>query len=64
MTYRITELAALQNDMLSLLSSYRDVYMTRVALDSQQALREAITLHALNHITKYVISIYCRYSVL
>ncbi|KAI0090475.1 digestive organ expansion factor [Irpex rosettiformis] len=46
------ELAALQNDMLSLLLSYRDLYITRTSLDSQQTMREAIALHALNHITK------------
>ena len=55
LTCRITELAALQSDMLELLSSHRDLYMPRVALDLQEALRDVITLHALNHITKCVL---------
>ncbi|CCL98669.1 uncharacterized protein FIBRA_00671 [Fibroporia radiculosa] len=46
------EIMELQNDMLSLLLSQRDVYFTRTPLDVHQNLREIITLHALNHITK------------
>ncbi|KIP06809.1 hypothetical protein PHLGIDRAFT_72178 [Phlebiopsis gigantea 11061_1 CR5-6] len=46
------ELAALQNDILSSLSSNQDLYLTRTPLDSHQTIREAISLHALNHITK------------
>ncbi|KAF9803461.1 hypothetical protein IEO21_09686 [Rhodonia placenta] len=38
--------------MLSMLSSQRDLYFTRTPLDAHQSMREAITLHALNHITK------------
>ncbi|KAI0786769.1 digestive organ expansion factor [Abortiporus biennis] len=46
------ELAALQNALLSLLASQRDLYITRTTLETQQSLREAIALHALNHVTK------------
>ncbi|CAL1706732.1 unnamed protein product [Somion occarium] len=46
------ELATLQNDLLAMLSSYKDLYITRTALETQQHAREAIMLHALNHITK------------
>ncbi|KAI0071647.1 digestive organ expansion factor [Panus rudis PR-1116 ss-1] len=46
------ELAALQNDLLSVLSSYKDLYVTRTSLETQQHAREAVMLHALNHITK------------
>lgn len=46
------EIVELQNDMLSMLSSQRDLYFTRTPLDAHQSMREAITLHALNHITK------------
>lgn len=52
----------LQTDLLSMLSTQRDLYVTRTSLDTHQIMREAITLHALNHITKYVltsISVYC-----
>ncbi len=48
----------LQNDVLNALSSYHDLYVTRTTLDSQPSLREALTLHTLNHITKYV---YCTF---
>ena len=47
----------LQNDLLSTLSTQRDLYVTRTSLDTHQSMREAITLHALNHITKYVPSL-------
>lgn len=49
-----TELAALQNDLLSLLASQRDLYLTRTSFESVQNTREGIMLHALNHIIKYV----------
>ncbi|KII92564.1 hypothetical protein PLICRDRAFT_50928 [Plicaturopsis crispa FD-325 SS-3] len=42
----------LQNDLLSTLSSNRDMYITQTSLDNQTSVREAISLHALNHITK------------
>ncbi|EKM57622.1 uncharacterized protein PHACADRAFT_115880 [Phanerochaete carnosa HHB-10118-sp] len=46
------KLAALQDDVLTTLSSNKDLYVTRTPLDSQQLIREAIALHALNHVTK------------
>lgn len=49
-----TELATMQNDLLAVLASNQDLMLTRTPLDSQQAAREAISLHALNHVTKYV----------
>lgn len=47
------EIVELQSDLLNTLSSYRDLYLTRTALETQSSVREALTLHALNHITKY-----------
>ncbi|EPT04571.1 hypothetical protein FOMPIDRAFT_1057882 [Fomitopsis schrenkii] len=46
------EVVELQTDLLSMLSTQRDLYITRASLDTHQSMREAITLHALNHITK------------
>lgn len=46
------EVVELQNDLLSMLSSHRDLYITRIPLDAHQSIRETISLHALNHITK------------
>ncbi|KAH9858485.1 digestive organ expansion factor [Lenzites betulinus] len=46
------EIVELQSDLLNTLSSYRDLYLTRTALETQSSVREALTLHALNHITK------------
>ncbi|EMD37680.1 hypothetical protein CERSUDRAFT_105606 [Gelatoporia subvermispora B] len=46
------ELAEMQNDMLAVLSSQRDLYVTKTSLDTHASMREAITLHALNHVTK------------
>ncbi|KAG5723219.1 hypothetical protein E4T56_gene278 [Termitomyces sp. T112] len=42
----------LQNDLLSTLSTRRDLYLTSTPLDSRKSMREAIALHAVNHITK------------
>ncbi|KAI0675384.1 digestive organ expansion factor [Trametes maxima] len=46
------EIVELQNNLLDSLSSYRDLYVTRTTPDTQASTREALTLHALNHITK------------
>ncbi|KAH9948966.1 digestive organ expansion factor [Amylocystis lapponica] len=46
------ELVEMQNDLSSMLSSQKDLYITRTSLDTQASMRESITLHALNHITK------------
>ncbi|KAL1942815.1 hypothetical protein VTO73DRAFT_5055 [Trametes versicolor] len=46
------EIVELQNDLLNTMASYRDLYITRTALETQSTVREALTLHALNHITK------------
>ncbi|KXN84148.1 U3 small nucleolar RNA-associated protein 25 [Leucoagaricus sp. SymC.cos] len=46
------ETAQLQKDLLSALSTRRDLYLTYTPLDTRKPVREAITLHALNHVTK------------
>ncbi|KAI0745922.1 digestive organ expansion factor [Earliella scabrosa] len=46
------EIVELQSDLLNTLSSYHDLYVTRTSLETQSSFREALTLHALNHITK------------
>ncbi|KAJ6521901.1 digestive organ expansion factor [Mycena vulgaris] len=42
----------LQNDLLSVLSSNRDVYLPSTAWEHKKSFREAISLHAINHVTK------------
>ncbi|EPQ56900.1 DUF1253-domain-containing protein [Gloeophyllum trabeum ATCC 11539] len=42
----------LQTDFLSLLSTHKDVYITRTSLETQPSLREATTLHVLDHIVR------------
>ncbi|KAG7098451.1 hypothetical protein E1B28_000401 [Marasmius oreades] len=44
--------AELQNDVISLLCGYQDFYSTFSTWGSKQCVREAISLHILNHITK------------
>ncbi|KAF5357301.1 hypothetical protein D9758_005878 [Tetrapyrgos nigripes] len=46
------EHAELQNDVLSLLSKHQDLYITPSPWETKKCLREAISLHALNHVTK------------
>lgn len=44
----------MQNDILSTLSTRKDLYVTSLPLESKRPTREAIALHALNHVSKYV----------
>ncbi|PPR05899.1 hypothetical protein CVT24_006640 [Panaeolus cyanescens] len=44
----------LQNDLLSCLSTRKDLFITPAALETKRCTREAISLHLLNHITKFV----------
>ena len=46
--------AELQNDLLSTLSTRKDLYITSTPLATKRPTREAIALHALNHVTKSV----------
>ena len=48
----------LQNDLLSALATNKDLYLTSTLLEQKRCTREAIALHAFNHITKYVIKYY------
>lgn len=42
----------IQDDLLSVLSAHLDIYHTSVTLEHHQCIREVITLHALDHVTK------------
>ncbi|KAF9557950.1 digestive organ expansion factor [Agrocybe pediades] len=42
----------LQNDIFSTLSTRKDLYLTSTPLTTKRPTREAIALHALNHVTK------------
>ncbi|KAE9403904.1 digestive organ expansion factor, partial [Gymnopus androsaceus JB14] len=42
----------LQNDLLSTLSTHKDLYLSSSSWENKKATREAISLHLLNHITK------------
>jgi U3 small nucleolar RNA-associated protein 25 len=44
----------LQNDLLSALSTNRDVYLPSTAWEHKKSFRETISLHAINHVTKSV----------
>ncbi|KAK7692514.1 hypothetical protein QCA50_004142 [Cerrena zonata] len=46
------DLVSFQNDLIAMLNSYKDLYITKTSLETQQHAREAVMLHALNHITK------------
>ena len=48
----------LQNDLLSALATNKDLYLTSTLLEQKRCTREAIALHALNHVTKYVTKYY------
>ena len=51
---KFTDQAELQNDLLSTLSTRKDLYITSTPLTTKRPTREAIALHALNHVTKSV----------
>ena len=46
------EIRSLQNDLLAVLTSYRDLYVTRSNIAAASPIREAAMLHVLNHISK------------
>ncbi|XP_006455126.1 hypothetical protein AGABI2DRAFT_209438 [Agaricus bisporus var. bisporus H97] len=46
------QITQLQTELLSVLSTRRDLYSTHTPLETRQSAREAIALHALNHVTK------------
>ena len=47
-----TEHTEYQNDLLSVLSTRRDLYLSSLALNLRKFTREAVALHALNHVFK------------
>jgi U3 small nucleolar RNA-associated protein 25 len=49
---RHIEHAEYQNDLLSVLSSRRDLYLSSLGLNLRKFTREAVALHGLNHIFK------------
>lgn len=46
------DLRLLQDEILSILASHRDLYHTHTSQDTASALRDSISLHILNHVTK------------
>ena len=48
----LVEIRFLQNDLLTVLTSYRDLYVTRSNIEDASSIREAAMLHVLNHISK------------
>ena len=46
------EVKSLQNDLLTVLTSYMDLYVARSNIETASRTREAATLHVLNHISK------------
>jgi U3 small nucleolar RNA-associated protein 25 len=48
----LTDQTALQNDLLSELSCYQDLYSTSTNLNHSNYVRETLSLHALNHVIK------------
>jgi U3 small nucleolar RNA-associated protein 25 len=53
-TVSIIDYTLLQNDTISILSTYRDLYLTSTSIHTQKTTREAISLHLLNHVTQFV----------
>ena len=51
-SYFNAEHTQIQDDLLSVLSAYLDVYHTSVTLEHHRCIREVIALHALDHVTK------------
>lgn len=46
--------SAIQKDLLTSISSYQDLYMTKEDIQSRIMHREVISLHCFNHILKYL----------
>lgn len=50
----VSEQSQAQDDLLSILSAYLDLYHPALSLGDHGSTREVIALHALDHITKFV----------
>ena len=50
----LVEVKSLQNDLLAVLTSYLDLYVTRSNIEAASPIRDAVMLHVLNHISKWV----------
>jgi U3 small nucleolar RNA-associated protein 25 len=46
------EQTKLQDDLLSALSTDRDLYVTKMELTERAPIREVVSLHALNHVMR------------
>jgi hypothetical protein len=53
------ELRLLQDEILSILASHRDLYHAHASQDTAPVFRDSISLHILDHITKCVVLTYC-----
>ncbi len=53
------DLRLLQDEILSILASHCDLYHTHTSQDTAFALRDSLSLHILDHVTKCVMSTYC-----
>lgn len=53
-TNPLVAVRSLQNDLLTVLTSYLDLYATRSNIEAASSIREAAMLHVLNHISKSV----------
>ena len=51
-TNPFVEVKSFQNDLLAVLTSYLDLYITRSNIAAASPIREATMLHVLNHISK------------
>lgn len=54
--------ANIRSDLLSAISSYQDLYITKQDIAARQSHREIVSLHMLNHIMKYGLHHYPNWS--
>jgi hypothetical protein len=54
----LSDLRNLQMAVLDELSKYQDLYMSRMNIETQVHVRDVLSLHALNHILRYVLMVY------
>ncbi|KAG6335257.1 hypothetical protein ID866_3832 [Astraeus odoratus] len=50
--YFCAEQSKIQNDLLSIMSAHFDLYHPAITLEHHRCIREAVALHALDHVTK------------
>lgn len=55
MTEGPVDLQSISSNLLSELTTYRDIFMNKTSIDIHDTVRDTVSVHALNHVMKWVL---------